>query len=164
MADASKTASRDIYAELLAARRDRFLELAESNPTVTQPDPFPSVKMGGIEGKIAYINSDSGEMLIMHSSEAERSLVHYAFRLGSGELVAFYKVQIISGADLPYAPYRIYDITYNASPSPAAKKAAAEVGIEHFARYVAANPDYSEEGGRKMKVVQAPLGEGERLL
>lgn len=153
------------YEQMLQFKRDRMIELAKISPTYPRPEHDPSLVAASYDGKIAVRNSTNGDMLVSHSSDNERMIVTFAFRLASGELVSFYKVHLAPGYPdkIDFVPYRIFAITYNASPSSEAMAARKRMSPAIFAQYLASDPDFARDESKKFLVIDAPLEPGETL-
>ena len=154
------------YEDQQRFKRNHAVELVKTSPTYPRPDRDPAIEMTSYDGKVAYRDVNTGDVLVAHSAENERRLIDYAFRTASGELVSFLKVQIISGSpdQIDFVPYRLYAITDNQTPSEEAIEARERISPTRFAQFLASDRWYLEHPDQNFIVIHAPLEEGERLL
>lgn len=166
MARRGEGSSKRIYEDQQRFKRERAIALAKTSPTYPRPERDPAIRMTDYDGKIAYLDEKTGDILVAHSAENERRLIDYAFRTASGELVAFFKVQIISGSpeQIDFVPYRLYAITENQNPSEEALDVRKRISPARFAQFLASDRWYIEHPEREFIVIEAPLEAGERLL
>lgn len=154
------------YEQMLQFKRDRMIELSKISPTYPRPQRDSNVIVTPHEDNIALKNTVNGDLLVRHSADEERKIITFAFRLASGEFVSFYKVHIAIGYPdkIEFIPYRIFEITHNASPSPEAMAARERMSPAIFARYLASDPGFVRDESKRFLVIDAPLEPGETLL
>lgn len=153
------------YEKTQDAKRERILRLVRSSPSYPRPPRDPSLVPTSVNGKIAVRNAANGDTLAGHSNSYELEALTFAFRIKSGELVSFYRIQLVSGypEKLDFVPYRIFAITHNASPTVEGLAARARMSPEIFARYLASSADYVDDPAKKFVVIDAPLEIDETL-
>ena len=157
---------QDSYDRLQEAKRQQILELMKTHPYYRRPPQDPSIHMTGIEGKVALVDEITGDRLIIYSSHRDENVILYRFETESGEFISFFKAQVIYGYPdkIDFVPYRLFEITENANPSPKAIEARKRISPERFAQFLASDRQYTDEPEVQFIVIHAPLEPGEVLL
>jgi hypothetical protein len=152
---------KDMYDERQRLKRERMLELIKTRPVYYRPKNDPDIYWTGIDGRIAMIDKNSGDQMIMYGGRnPEQKTAYYRFMTKSGMLICTFRVHFGTGGKGTIsdpAIYRVYAIEEAPNRITDVKEARKRILLERFATFIASDPDNLNNPERQYLIIDAPL-------
>lgn len=139
---------------------EEFVSRTPNAPHYVRPPRDPAIIWKGIDGRIALVDTRTGDYFHAQTTDRERRLSDYRFFTKNGKLVCIFMTQDGSGT---YAkkwkqfPIRVVHIEEAKIQSPEVRAARKRISIKRFAEFLTADPDFADNPSSQFVVIDAPV-------